>query len=297
MLHCEHSCLRPCPVTDAEGALRLIQKYQDRLKSQNDECHLKELEYLRHILDSPAFQSQLKEQPSFFGEDRALAERQSEGMGINGVLSPVSQADGSTWRNSQSRSPADGRFSSGSESSSVGGNNTWRRVKRRNEKQASTLPGQDLIVEDNEEAVEHQLHQHRLHATGQRRSLEPERRREGFSPKSPAALGSSDETKKTHFSRKAKSEPNILDSVDSDQQSSSPSTPAAHRGMWSPTTRGVPTHYESVNADSEKEIIVVSLHKPKSGGLGFSVVGLKSDNRGDLGTFIREIQQGSLADR
>ncbi|XP_031706571.1 multiple PDZ domain protein isoform X1 [Anarrhichthys ocellatus] len=40
----------------------------------------------------------------------------------------------------------------------------------------------------------------------------------------------------------------------------------------------------------------VDLQKPESGGLGFSVVGLKSENRGELGIFIQEIQPGSVAD-
>ncbi|XP_068163725.1 multiple PDZ domain protein isoform X3 [Antennarius striatus] len=39
----------------------------------------------------------------------------------------------------------------------------------------------------------------------------------------------------------------------------------------------------------------VELEKPASGGLGFSVVGLKSENRGELGIFIQEIQPGSVA--
>ncbi|TDG99707.1 hypothetical protein EPR50_G00197720 [Perca flavescens] len=40
----------------------------------------------------------------------------------------------------------------------------------------------------------------------------------------------------------------------------------------------------------------VDLQKPESGGLGFSVVGLKTENRGELGIFIQEIQPGSVAD-
>ncbi|CAJ1086302.1 multiple PDZ domain protein isoform X5 [Xyrichtys novacula] len=39
----------------------------------------------------------------------------------------------------------------------------------------------------------------------------------------------------------------------------------------------------------------VDLQKPVSGGLGFSVVGLKSENHGELGIFIQEIQAGSVA--
>ncbi|XP_036406688.1 multiple PDZ domain protein-like isoform X9 [Megalops cyprinoides] len=39
----------------------------------------------------------------------------------------------------------------------------------------------------------------------------------------------------------------------------------------------------------------IELLKPASGGLGFSVVGLKSENRGELGIFVQEIQLGSVA--
>ncbi|XP_074850996.1 multiple PDZ domain protein isoform X3 [Carettochelys insculpta] len=41
----------------------------------------------------------------------------------------------------------------------------------------------------------------------------------------------------------------------------------------------------------------LELVKPPSGGLGFSVVGLKSENRGELGIFVQEIQEGSVAHR
>uniref|UniRef100_A0A8C2Q255 Multiple PDZ domain crumbs cell polarity complex component n=1 Tax=Cyprinus carpio TaxID=7962 RepID=A0A8C2Q255_CYPCA len=41
----------------------------------------------------------------------------------------------------------------------------------------------------------------------------------------------------------------------------------------------------------------IVLLKPVSGGLGFSVVGLCSENRGELGIFIQEIQAGSVAYR
>ncbi|XP_051992312.1 LOW QUALITY PROTEIN: multiple PDZ domain protein-like [Xyrauchen texanus] len=40
----------------------------------------------------------------------------------------------------------------------------------------------------------------------------------------------------------------------------------------------------------------INLPKPVSGGLGFSVVGLCSENRGEIGIFIQEIQAGSVAD-
>ncbi|XP_056431244.1 multiple PDZ domain protein isoform X3 [Gadus chalcogrammus] len=44
-----------------------------------------------------------------------------------------------------------------------------------------------------------------------------------------------------------------------------------------------------------RHVTYVELLKPVSGGLGFSVVGLRSENRGELGIFIQEIQRGSVA--
>ncbi|XP_069561184.1 multiple PDZ domain protein isoform X2 [Brachyistius frenatus] len=65
-------------------------------------------------------------------------------------------------------------------------------------------------------------------------------------------------------------------------------------------------HIDSKTSSEEFEHIIhsmaqgryvthVELQKPVSGGLGFSVVGLKSENRGELGIFIQEIQPGSVA--
>ncbi|XP_016376585.1 inaD-like protein [Sinocyclocheilus rhinocerous] len=42
---------------------------------------------------------------------------------------------------------------------------------------------------------------------------------------------------------------------------------------------------------------LISLQKPLSGGLGFSVVGLRPEGVGSHGVFVRQVQQGSVADR
>ena len=46
-----------------------------------------------------------------------------------------------------------------------------------------------------------------------------------------------------------------------------------------------------------RPVEVFELLKPPCGGLGFSVVGLRSENRGELGIFVQEIQEGSVAHR
>ncbi|XP_027663702.1 multiple PDZ domain protein isoform X16 [Falco rusticolus] len=51
------------------------------------------------------------------------------------------------------------------------------------------------------------------------------------------------------------------------------------------------------NMSQGRLVETIELVKPISGGLGFSVVGLKSENRGELGIFVQEIQEGSVAHR
>ncbi|XP_075682901.1 multiple PDZ domain protein isoform X2 [Rhinoderma darwinii] len=46
-----------------------------------------------------------------------------------------------------------------------------------------------------------------------------------------------------------------------------------------------------------RQIEILEMVKPTSGSLGFSVVGLKSENRGELGIFVQEIQEGSVSHR
>ena len=51
------------------------------------------------------------------------------------------------------------------------------------------------------------------------------------------------------------------------------------------------------NTAGGREIDVLDLVKPEQGGLGFSVVGLKSENKVELGIFVQGIQPGGVADR
>jgi len=70
-----------------------------------------------------------------------------------------------------------------------------------------------------------------------------------------------------------------------------------------------PVEHEEVAAghDSVEELLkqgahsrrveLVELYKVEGGSLGFGVVGLRSDLRGELGIFVQEIQPGGLADK
>ena len=51
------------------------------------------------------------------------------------------------------------------------------------------------------------------------------------------------------------------------------------------------------NSAQGREVEQIDLFKPETGGLGFSVVGLMSEYRGELGIFVQDIQPGGIADR
>lgn len=65
-------------------------------------------------------------------------------------------------------------------------------------------------------------------------------------------------------------------------------------------------HFEDDRADLFQRLLPVAqgrdmetivLSKPERGGLGFSVVGLKSENKGELGIFIQDVQTDGVAAR
>ncbi|XP_023401034.2 multiple PDZ domain protein isoform X1 [Loxodonta africana] len=72
-------------------------------------------------------------------------------------------------------------------------------------------------------------------------------------------------------------------------------------GSGTPHINGKPTcdEFDQLikNMAQGRHVEVFDLLKPPSGGLGFSVVGLRSENRGELGIFVQEIQEGSVAHR
>ncbi|XP_072452555.1 multiple PDZ domain protein isoform X5 [Notamacropus eugenii] len=75
----------------------------------------------------------------------------------------------------------------------------------------------------------------------------------------------------------------------------------SHMGSSTPQINGKPSgdEFDQLirNMAQGRPIEIFELVKPTSGGLGFSVVGLKSENRGELGIFVQEIQEGSVAQR
>ncbi|XP_040818746.1 multiple PDZ domain protein isoform X10 [Ochotona curzoniae] len=97
--------------------------------------------------------------------------------------------------------------------------------------------------------------------------------------------------------------PAVLPTLQSESFSLSPTN-----GHMEAFTRSGSPHINGKTASEEFEqliknmaqgrhVEVFELLKPACGGLGFSVVGLRSENRGELGIFVQEIQEGSVAHR
>jgi len=64
------------------------------------------------------------------------------------------------------------------------------------------------------------------------------------------------------------------------------------------TTTGLDSIEELLKQGSHsRKVELVELYKVQGGSLGFGVVGLRSDLRGELGIFVQEIQPGGLADK
>ncbi|XP_074644065.1 multiple PDZ domain protein-like isoform X4 [Tubulanus polymorphus] len=60
-----------------------------------------------------------------------------------------------------------------------------------------------------------------------------------------------------------------------------------------------PEEFEAavIQMANDRDTLVIDLFKPENASLGFSVVGLKSESRGELGIFVQEIQPDGLAAR
>ena len=44
-------------------------------------------------------------------------------------------------------------------------------------------------------------------------------------------------------------------------------------------------------------VVILQLFKPEGSSLGFSVVGLRSEEKGELGIFVQEVQNAGIAGR
>ena len=99
-----------------------------------------------------------------------------------------------------------------------------------------------------------------------------------------------------------------LSQVPSSNKSSSSSVSVKSVVTVSDSNKGPPSDTALVRSSSSQEgpvkatakkkeqHITVSLHKGKE-GLGFSVVGLATEHKGDLGIYIQDIQKGGLAEK
>ncbi|XP_046458558.1 multiple PDZ domain protein-like isoform X7 [Daphnia pulex] len=101
------------------------------------------------------------------------------------------------------------------------------------------------------------------------------------------------QTNRSSFKTKGgKSSPSLSNTSSSKQSTVSPET---HKRDVAKT--GAAFQQSILQAAAKREIIAIQLNKPEGQSLGFSVVGLRSDHKGDLGIFVQEIQPTGIAGR
>ncbi|XP_029803681.1 inaD-like protein isoform X2 [Suricata suricatta] len=66
---------------------------------------------------------------------------------------------------------------------------------------------------------------------------------------------------------------------------------------WTPTLENEDFHSVIQQMAQGRQIEYIDIERPSSGGLGFSVVALRSQNLGEVDIFVKEVQPGSIADR
>ncbi|KAL0279191.1 UNVERIFIED_CONTAM: hypothetical protein PYX00_000799 [Menopon gallinae] len=77
-------------------------------------------------------------------------------------------------------------------------------------------------------------------------------------------------------------------------------TPRSANGTMPPiTTQTYAIEFQKAIEESSRgrDIINVQLYKPEGSSLGFSVVGLRSEEKGELGIYVQEIQNTGIAGR
>ena len=94
-------------------------------------------------------------------------------------------------------------------------------------------------------------------------------------------------------------EPKISAQVVQAEESAPPPSVASPNVSMQDNVEGGVDHFEQALRELAlgREIHNIKLIKPEGGGLGFSVVGLKSENHGELGIFVQQIQPGGTAHR
>ena len=215
------------------------------------------------------------------GEDSVFEEYTEDGRkpALHKGAVPLKQKKLNSGRNSLPSDVLEGkdrRLSSGSESGSK--EHTWLRLKKRKEKQIIST-SKDIAEEEREG------------------NSGVDKVSKGFFkfPKSTStlAVGPAEKNRYSESNRKAKSFSNLQESDDCLEVDENVTQTVSESWNSHPPDTQSPGVVTPIHHD--REILSVSLHKPKQGGLGFSVVGLRSDHK--VGTFVQEIQPGGVAYR
>jgi len=318
--------------TDKEKALRLLKKYRERLTGIGDVHYLEEVAFLIQTFESPVFEKLLrtggtaqtsinKAQPAPLKSE--IAHHSSEAKNTK-VINPTSVQNGILVSGNNNNNIS---LSSDNSKTSVSVDMSNQTVAQQllerltpstqtvanavgvgiNRKEVSSntvpAPGYSFYLTSNNNS--------QLSNTDSWGSIDlpmgDEKRSLNFEEYHLQSSGSTTMGSLTKISSPAALSP--LSQIPSSNKSSSSSVSMKSVVTVGDSNKGPPSDTVLVRSSSSQEApvakttakkkeqhITVSLHKGKE-GLGFSVVGLATENKGDLGIYIQDIQKGGLAEK
>lgn len=304
------SCLYFFIYADKEKALRLLKKYRERLTGIGDVHYLEEVAFLIHTFESPVFErllrmggtaqtsinkAQIKSETVHHSSEAKNTKLVSNGVLTEKDNSIVLSSDNSKTSISIDMSNQATAVGAGINSKEVSSHMvpvpsySFYLTSNNNSQLSNTDSWGSIDLPMGDEKRTLDFEEHHLQSSG---STAMGSLTKVSVSNSPAALSLSPLSQIPSSNKSSSSSVSIKSVVTvGDSNKGPPSDSALVKSSSSQETPVAKT-----TAKKKEQHITVSLHKGKE-GLGFSVVGLATEHKGDLGIYIQDIQKGGLAEK
>ena len=299
---------------DKEKALRLLKQYRERLTGIGDVHYLEEVAFLIHTFESPIFEKLLRNMGSTVYNPTSSKDLSTQiklsNAHYNGKITYVQNGVLRTDKDDNSI-----LLSSDNSNTSFSTATTSKTATRTARSIANGMPVATVTNHGHTTTTPSSYNFYLTSNTGSQLSntdswgsidlpLGDERRLLDFEDCRSGVTTSAPLKKLSVGNSSAGLSP--LSQVPSSNKSSSSSVSVksvvtvndSNRGLSSDTSLVRSSSSQDAKATRKKmeQHVTVSLHKGKE-GLGFSVVGLATEHKGDLGIYIQDIQKGGLAEK
>ena len=296
---------------DKEKALRLLKQYRERLTGIGDVHYLEEVAFLIHTFESPIFEKLLRNMGGTVYTPTSSKVLPAQ-IKLNGAHYNGKVQNGVLHSDKDKNSVL---LSSDNSSASFSSATTGKTATRTTQPIANGMPVATVINHSHTATTPSGYNFFLTSNTGSQLSntdswgsidlpMGDERRLLDFEDCRSGGPASGPPKKLSVGNSSAGLSP--PSQVPSSNKSSSSSMSVKSVVTVNDSNRGLPSDNGLVRSSSSQDArargkrieqhVTVSLHKGKE-GLGFSVVGLATEHKGDLGIYIQDIQKGGLAEK